>query len=99
MFVEIRCADPGTAFGGEWPGSESPAEIVARLRETSQRLGLPIQVRIDGEGVWSIAPNGKVISGRLFDEGKLAPSGRKGRRRKWKPADPHVDPGVSFLGV
>ncbi len=82
MLVEIRCADPGTAFSGGWPGSEPPAQILARLRETAQRLGLPIQARIEHGGDWSIAPNGKVICGRLFHEEKLTTPARKGRRPK-----------------
>jgi hypothetical protein len=80
MFVEIRCADPGTAFRGNWSGIETPAQILTKLRETSQRLGLPIQVSIEREGVWSIAPTGKVIQGRLFDEEKLSPPSKKRRR-------------------
>jgi hypothetical protein len=80
MFVEVRCADPGTAFSGEWLGLERPDQILARLREASQRLGLPIQVSIERAGVWSIAPTGKVIQGRLFDEEKLAPPSKKRRR-------------------
>jgi hypothetical protein len=84
MFVEIRCADPGTAFSGEWPGAEKPAEIVAHLRRASERLGLPIQVSIEREGVWSIAPTGKMIRGRLFDEEKLAAEGRRGHPRAGK---------------
>lgn len=99
MFIEIRCADPATAFSGEWPGSETPAEIVARLRNAALRLGQPIQARIEHGGVWSIAPNGKVICGRLFDEGKLATPCRKGRGRRRRSADPDVDPGVSLFGV
>lgn len=56
MFAEIRCADPRVPFSGEWSGAESPAEIVAQLRQKSQRLGFPIQVRIDREGIRSTAP-------------------------------------------
>ena len=58
-------------FAGEWPRAEAAGSIVARYREQARALGVPIQIAIEREGVWSIAPNGKVIHGSLFDLEKL----------------------------
>lgn len=83
--VEITCSDPSIAFAGEWPRAESAAEILAQYRERSRALGLPIQIAIERQGIWCIAPNGKVIHGSLFDLEKLqAEKTAKGpaRRRK-----------------
>ena len=62
------------AFAGEWPRAEAAAEVVARYRERARALGVPIQIAIERQGVWSIAPNGKVIHGSLFDLEKLRPA-------------------------
>ena len=80
MRVEIMCSDPGVAFAGEWDRHEEAAAIVARYRELARALGIPIQVAVERQGVWSIAPSGKVINGSLFDLEKLQPS--KPRRRR-----------------
>ena len=78
--VEITCSDPGVAFAGEWPRTEAAAEVVARYRERARALGLPIQIGIERQGVWSIAPNGKVIHGSLFDLEKLETPAKGSRR-------------------
>ena len=82
MRVEITCSDASVAFAGEWERAEEAAAIVARYRERAKTLGIPIQVAVERQGVWSIAPSGKVINGSLFDLEKLQPSKKKGRRRK-----------------
>lgn len=81
MRVEVTCSDPGVAFAGEWPRAESAQEILARYRERARTLGLPIQVSIERAGVWSIAPNGKVMAGSLFDLQKLEEK-KPARRRQ-----------------
>lgn len=78
VWVEVRCADPGVAFRGEWPGPEGPEEILAVARERAMAAGLPVQVEIQGHGVWSIEPTGKVHPGRLFRPEKLP--GAKGKK-------------------
>lgn len=83
MRVEITCSDPALAFRGEWAGPEDPQQLVERLVARARRLGIPIQVAVEGHGAWSIAPTGKVIRGSLFDEAKLRGSGR--RRRPPRP--------------
>ena len=65
------------AFAGEWPRAEAAADIVARYREQARALGVPIQIAIERQGVWSIAPNGKVIHGSLFDFEKLQPNKKR----------------------
>ncbi len=85
MRVEITCSDPSVAFAGEWPRAETAAEILAQYRERSRALGVPIQIVIERQGVWCIAPNGKVIAGSLFDLEKLQDQKTAkgpGRRRK-----------------
>lgn len=85
MRVEVTCSDPSVAFAGEWPRAEAAAEIVARYRERARALGVPIQIAIERQGVWSIAPNGKVIHGSLFDLEKLeTPAKGSGRSRRKK---------------
>ncbi len=74
MWVELTCADPAVAFCGEWSGPESPEAIVTFARERGVALGVPVQLEIHGHRVWSIAPSGKVLSGRLFRREKLPPS-------------------------
>ncbi len=74
MRVAVTCSDPSVAFAGEWPVAEPASAIVARYRERARALGVPIQIAIEREGVWSIAPNGKVIHGSLFDLEKLQPA-------------------------
>lgn len=74
MWVELTCADPAVAFYGEWSGPESPEAIVMFARERAMESGLPRQLEIHGHRVWSIAPSGKVLSGRLFRREKLPPS-------------------------
>ncbi len=74
LWVELTCADPTVAFRGEWSGAESPEAIVSFAREKAMASGLPVQLEIRGHGVWSIAPSGKVLSGRLFRREKLPPS-------------------------
>jgi hypothetical protein len=69
--VEITCSDAGVAFAGEWPAAESAEAIVAQYRERARALGIPIQIAIERRGIWSIAPNGKVVHGSLFDLDKL----------------------------
>lgn len=83
MRVEIVCSDPAVAFAGEWPRGERAAEILARYRERARTLGVPIQIAVDREGIWSIAPNGKVIHGSLFDLKKLQKAA-KGQKRSRK---------------
>jgi hypothetical protein len=61
------------AFAGEWDREEQAADIVARYRERARALGIPIQIAIERQGIWSIAPNGKVVHGSLFDLEKLEP--------------------------
>ena len=77
MRVEITCSDPNVAFAGEWPRAEAAADIVARYREQARALGVPVQVAVERQGVWSIAPNGKVIHGSLFDLEKLQPNKKR----------------------
>lgn len=87
MRVEITCSDPAVAFAGEWPRAEGVAQILARYRELAQGLGVPLQIAIEREGIWSIAPNGKVIRGSLFDLAKLAEKEkRSGVRRVGRSA-------------
>lgn len=87
MRVEILCSDPEAAFAGQWPGPEGSAELLDRMRTRSRRLGIPIQLTVEGQGVWSISPTGKVVSGRLFDQEKL--TAKKSRRRALRsPAAP-----------
>ena len=81
--VEITCSDPALAFAGEWERAEEAAAIVARYRERARALGIPIQIAIERQGIWSIAPNGKVIHGSLFDLEKLQP-----RKKRKKPPTP-----------
>jgi hypothetical protein len=84
--VEITCSDPSVAFAGEWPRAETPAELLEQYRERSRALGVPIQIAIERQGIWCIAPNGKVIHGSLFDLEKLqnqkTAKGPARRRRK-----------------
>ena len=89
MRVEVTCSDPSVAFAGEWPRAERAAEIVARYRERARALGLPIQVAVEREGVWSIAPNGKVIHGSLFDLEKLAPKKKRSTVRQFDRSTVH----------
>ncbi len=84
MRVEIVCSDPTVAFAGDWPRAERAAEIVARYRERARTLGVPIQVAVEREGVWSIAPNGKVVHGSLFDLEKLQPKKKRTTEAKKK---------------
>ncbi len=77
VWVELTCAEPGVAFRGEWPGPEGPEEILAIAREKAIASGLPVQVEIQGHGVWSIEPIGKVHTGRLFRSEKLPGAKRK----------------------
>lgn len=73
LWVELTCADPTMAFRGEWPGPEETEAIVAFAREKAMASGLPVQIEIQGYGAWSIAPSGKVLTGRLFRREKLPP--------------------------
>ncbi len=82
--VEIVCSDPTVAFAGDWPRAEAAAQIVARYRERARALGVPIQVAVERAGVWSIAPNGKVVRGSLFDLEKLQPKKKRSTEPKKK---------------
>ena len=84
MRVEVTCSDPSVAFAGEWPGAGDAAAVLDHYRARARTLGIPIQVAIEREGVWTIAPNGKAIAGALFDADKLEPPAprKKGKRAK-----------------
>ncbi len=84
MRVEVTCSDPAVAFAGDWPRAEAAAQIVARYRERARALGVPIQVAVERAGVWSIAPNGKVVHGSLFDLEKLKPKKKRTTEPKKK---------------
>ena len=82
--VNVTCSDPAVAFAGEWPREESASAVLDHYRAKARDLGIPIQVAIEREGVWTIAPNGKAIAGALFDADKLekpTPQ-KKGKRTK-----------------
>jgi hypothetical protein len=81
--IEVTCSDPSVAFAGEWPRPEAAAEIVARYRERARALGVPIQIAIERQGVWSIAPNGKAIHGPLFDLEKLVRKEKRSAPRRF----------------
>ena len=81
MRVEVTCSDPAVAFAGEWPREESAPAVLDHYRGRAKSLGIPIQVAIEREGVWTIAPNGKAIAGALFDAEKTEAIG-KGKKRK-----------------
>ena len=89
MRVEITCSDPAVVFAGEWPRPERAAEIVAQYRERARALGLPIQIAIEREGIWSIAPNGKVIHGSLFDLEKLRKKQKRSTVRQFDRSTVH----------
>ena len=89
MRVEVTCSDPAVTFAGEWPRAEEAAEIVDRYRERARALGVPIQIAIEREGVWSIAPNGKVIHGSLFDLEKLQPKKKRSTVRLFDRSTVH----------
>ncbi len=74
LWVELTCADPAMVFRGEWPGLDESEAIVAFAREMAMASGLPVQIEIRGYGAWSIAPSGKVLTGRLCCREKLPPS-------------------------
>lgn len=82
LLVDLTCADPTVAFHGEWSSPEEPEEILACAREKAMASGLPVQIEIHGHGVWSIAPTGKVISGRLFRREKLPVLGQSRQKSR-----------------
>jgi len=77
MKVEIVCSEPSLAYRGEWQGAGGPEMLVRRLLGEAKRRGIPIQLTVAGHGIWSIAPNGRVIRGALFLERKLAAKKRR----------------------
>jgi len=65
--VKIICSEPSLAFDGKWKGKETPQEIVEYVIAKARELDIPVHLEIEGLGIWSIAPNGKVMKGALFD--------------------------------
>ena len=93
--VEITCSDASVAFAGQWPRAEGAPEIVARYREEARALGVPIQIAVERAGVWSIAPNGKVVHGSLFDLEKLNEKKKRSTVRQFDRSPVQRKPGKS----
>ena len=70
MWVRVLCADPALARQGEWDGAEGVEVLLAHLAAAAATAGLPAQVKVEGHGVRSISPTGRVSPGRLFHEAK-----------------------------
>lgn len=67
MQVKIICSEPSLVFDGEWKGGDTAQDIIEYAIARARELDIPIHLEIKGIGVWSIAPNGKVMQGALFE--------------------------------
>jgi hypothetical protein len=67
MYVRIICSEPSLVFDGEWVGTDTSQDIVEYAIAKARELDIPIHLEIKGLGIWSIAPNGKIMKGALFD--------------------------------
>lgn len=70
MWVRVLSADPALARQENWDGAEGVEELLARLAAAAAAAGVPAQVEVEGHGVWSVSPAGRVTPGRLFHEAK-----------------------------
>jgi hypothetical protein len=67
MQVRIICSEPSLAYDGEWKKEDTPQQILEYVVAKARELDVPIHLEIEKLGIWSIAPNGKIMKGALFD--------------------------------
>ncbi|HEU5394516.1 MAG TPA: hypothetical protein VFV36_06900 [Candidatus Methylomirabilis sp.] len=70
MWVRVLSADPALARQEDWDGAEGVEALLARLAAAAVAAGVPAQVEVEGQGVWSVSPAGRVTPGRLFHAAK-----------------------------
>jgi hypothetical protein len=67
MWVRIVCSDESVSFEGEWEGS-SHVEVLELAKREAVSGDMPVQVEIQGWGVWSITPDGRAMPAALFHD-------------------------------
>jgi hypothetical protein len=78
VHVKIISSNSRINFDGEWDKEEAPESIINNLTKKAEDNGIPIMIRIENYGTFSISPKGRVLRGSLYDDDKIEHS----RRRK-----------------